>query len=214
MSRGVDKRAIFQDDHDRLRFMHNLSAFNTTRPITNNWRRASTLGGCTLGECLPGDPLVKIHAICLMLNHYHIFLEELAEKGASLFLQKVNGGYVQYFNRKYERKGTLYETRFKRIEIANEKHFSYLPFYIHCNPLDLFDYGWRKREIADAEKAWQFLENYRWSSHLDYLGKENFPDVIKKDFLLEYFGGTQGYRDSFRQWLSDIQMPSDDIHLE
>ncbi len=150
-----------------------------------------------------------------MLNHYHLFLEipDEQEGNMSKFLQKLGNGYVQYFNRKYGRKGVLYETRFKRIEIVNERHFSYLPYYIHSNPLDLFDYGWRHREIADSDGAWKFLEDYRWSSHLDYLGKDNFPGVIKKDLLLEYFGGTQGYRDSFRQWLNDSQMTKNDAHF-
>jgi putative transposase len=198
MSRGVDKRTIFQDDRDRLRFIHNLSAFNTLRRSSGTFARCSD------------SPLVEIYAFCLMPNHYHIFLKPLEEGSMSRFLQKLGNGYVQYFNRRHDRKGVLYETRFKRVEVVNERHFTYLPYYIHSNPLDLFDSGWRTHEIADSESAWEFLENYRWSSHLDYLGRENFPAVIKKEFLLEYFGGTKEYGESFRKWISDLRIPKSD----
>jgi hypothetical protein len=136
------------------------------------------------------------------------------EHGMSRFFQKLNSSYVQYFNQKHNRKGVLCETKFKRIEITNQQHFTHLPYYIHSNPLDLFDYGWRKRELMDTTGAWRFLGNYPWSSHLDYLGKNNFSSIIKKDFLLEYFGGTEGYNESFRQWINDIRISGSDIYLE
>jgi putative transposase len=149
-----------------------------------------------------------------MPNHYHILLSPLEEKGMARFLQKLNNGYVQYFNRKNGRKGVLFETRFKRIEVVTDAHFIHLPYYIHSNPLDLADYGWRSREIKNRQAAWEFLENYRWSSHLDYIGKENFPSVTQRDFLLDFWGGTDQYRAAFKRWIEDMKVPPSNITLE
>ena len=149
-----------------------------------------------------------------MPNHYHLLLSPIKEDGLSQFLRKLNVGYSKYFNIKYERKGALFESRFKRIEITYEPHFIHLPYYIHSNPLDLFDHGWRKREIANPQDAWEFLMNYKWSSHLDYAGKKNFPLVTQRGFLAEIFNGSDGYQTMFRKWIEEMQMPSGAITLE
>jgi putative transposase len=217
MSRGVDKRNIFQDDTDYFRFIQDLSIFNKTASTKNNARLTNTAKQLsTFARCSESDskPLVALYLFCLMPNHYHILLSPLEEKGMARFLQKLNNGYVQSFNRRHDRKGVLFETRFKRIEVINDAHFIHLPYYIHSNPLDLFDYGWRKRKINNQEAAWEFLENYRWSSHSDYLGKENFPLVTQRDFLLDFFGGTNQYQIAFKQWLSDMRIPPNDIIIE
>ena len=65
---------------------------------------------------------------------------------------------------------------------------------------------WRERKINNLNKALDFLDNYKWSSHLDYLGKNNFPSVTQRDFLLEVFGGNDGYRKMLKNWLKDLSM--------
>lgn len=130
-------------------------------------------------------------------------ISPLVENGVMQFMKKLNTGYANYFNKKYNRKGALFEGRYKSIIITNESHFTHLPFYIHCNPLDLIDNAWREYKISNFDKAVKFLNNYRWSTHLDYLGKSNFPSVSQRNFLLEVFGGTNSYKDIFIQWLKD-----------
>ena len=87
-----------------------------------------------------------------MSNHYHLLLTPAVENGIALFMKKINGGYVKYFNEKYERKGTLFEGKYKRIIIKNEAHFIHLPYYIHLNPLDLAAPEWRERKIKNYKK--------------------------------------------------------------
>jgi putative transposase len=64
-------------------------------------------------------------------------------------------------------------------------HFIHLPHYIHTNPLSL-NYG--------GSTSIEFLENYRWSSFPDYIGKKNFPSVTKRGFLLNVFGSEKKYK--------------------
>lgn len=116
-------------------------------------------------------------------------------------MRKLNMGYSKYFNNKYSRKGTLFEGRYKSIAVTREKHFLHLPYYIHCNPLDLTTPEWRVHALKNPRESIDFLKEYRWSSHIDYLGEKNFPSVTDRGLLLDFFGGHSGYKDDIEKWL-------------
>ena len=186
LNRGVEKRTIVLDDKDRLRFLHDLYAFNDTDPTPN--------------YILPGrhtvhrrTTLVYIHAFCLMPNHYHLLLSPAVENGISLFMQKLNMGYTKYFNEKYKRLGTLWQGKYKMIHIDREAHMLYIPYYIHLNPLDMSHPEWREGKVKNSKVALKKLRSYRWSSHLDYVGIRNFPSIIHRDFLKDILGSEKTY---------------------
>lgn len=187
-NRGVDKRNIFIDDEDRFRFIHDLYEFNDIAPAIN---LTFYLSDKTKEVGLPNikrksrEVLVEILAFCMMDNHYHLIVRQKVENGITEFMRKLGTGYTNYFNKKYERSGALFQGKFKSVHINNEAHFMYLPVYVHLNPLDFKFPEWRERKIKDYEKAIEFLDTYRWSSYMDYVGKKNFPSIIKKDFLLD-----------------------------
>jgi putative transposase len=222
LSRGVDKRKIFLDDQDHFRFIHDMYEFNDQESVTNNryiFKKANE-GGVVVRSVVNSNRkarklLVHIHAFCLMPNHYHLLLSPVVEGGISKFMKKLNMGYARYFNKRYERKGTLFEGRYKSVPVTAHAHFIHLPYYIHLNPLDMFDHGWRERAIHNHADAMRYLETYRWSSHLDYLGKKNFPSVTQREFLLEFFGGQEGYTQALDQWVKDISVEDiQDVLLE
>ena len=116
MSRGVDKRTIFQEDKICLRFINDLYKFNDGNPAYNNNRSSSTFMIDVKHQSLiERDRLVELYAFCLMSNHYHLCL--LKDDGVPRFMQKLNGGYVKYFNIKYGRKGRLFESTYKPVII-------------------------------------------------------------------------------------------------
>jgi len=210
LNRGVDKRDIFLDDQDRLRFVHDLFEFNDQSNANNVFYffRKDLVGT----ERKPRKLLVDIFAFCLMPHHYHLLLQPRVENGVSKFMKKLNMGYAQYFNQKYGRSGALFEGRYKRILVKNEAHFIHIPYYIHANPLDYYEPGWRHKRVNNYKKALKFLEDYKWSSHADYLEGKNFPSVTSREFLLEFFGGVEGYKKSFTEWLSDFDMENLEGH--
>ncbi|MEK7146649.1 MAG: transposase [Patescibacteria group bacterium] len=201
------------DNQDFLRFIHDLFEFNDENWVNNVYRHFHNKSKSRLNYKDRREPrklLVDILAFCLMPNHYHLLLSPRIENGISKFMKKMNMGYAKYFNEKYQRKGALFEGRYKSIAIKNETHFIHLPFYIHLNPLDLISPEWRKRELTNYKKAIEFLESYRWSSHLDYLGKKNFPSVTKRDFLLKFFGNENEYKKSIYNWLKELDLKNED----
>ena len=207
LNRGVDKRVIFLDNQDRARFIHDLYEFNDIENVTNTYRdfKMCDVGRHTLGiKGREKKRLVDIYLFCIMDNHYHLLLSPLVENGVSLFVKKLNGGYAKYFNEKYERSGALFQGKYKKVIVKSNAHFMYLPYYIHFNPLDMDTPEWREKKIKNISKAINFLDTYRWSSHLDYCGKKNFSSVIQKDFLLSVFGGERNYEKNIKEWLKNL----------
>ena len=215
LNRGVDKRKIFLDKQDYFRFIHDLFELNSQDIVNTTFysfqKQRPKNNEVQLRKFKIKKPrklLVNIHTFCLMPNHYHLLLSPRVKDGVSKFMHKLGTAYVKYFNQKYQRKGTLFEGRYKSILITNESHFYHLPYYIHSNPLDLKFPEWRKGKLRNHKEALKFLEGYRWSSYLDYIGKKNFPSVINREFLLKVFNGEKGYRKGIKQWLKGLELES------
>ncbi len=116
-----------------------------------------------------------------------------------------------YFNEKYKRSGTLFQGRTKRIHIDKEPYFLHILHYIHLNPLD-FSQGsseWRLGKIVSTGAALNYLEQYRWSSYLDYCNTRNFPSILDKTAYAETY---PDYRLSLRSYLADMR-PSEASEL-
>lgn len=210
-NRGTDKRNIFLDDIDYLRFIHDLFEFNDENPAFNigyafNKNQYIDVRRQYIENRKQRKLLVEILAFCLMPNHYHLLLRPRKNNGIAEFIKKINGGYAKYFNNKYKRAGTLFQGKYKSILVKQDAHFIHLPYYIHLNPLDLKFSKWRNREIKNYKEAINFLESYRWSSFLDYIGKKNFPSVTQKKFLNEFFEGPEKYKKDALNWLKEMEM--------
>lgn len=205
-NRGVEKRDIFMDDGDYIRFIHHLYSFNDINTPLN-----LRTGKFKTNEVEPRllkiydthkrELLIEILAFALMPNHYHLMVRQKTDGGIVKFMQKLGTGYTMFFNEKYDRSGHLFQGKFKTVLIEEDAHFMYLPYYIHLNPLALFN----KRGSTSFIKQVEFLEEYKWSSLSDYIGKKNFPSVIHKDFLMKSFDGEKMYRKEVREWLRSDQ---------
>jgi len=197
-NRGVEKREIFLDSKDYLRFIHDLYEFNDEDVVINNSfffnnRFFNYRFPSPIVQRKERKLLVEIICFCLMPNHWHLLLRQIKENGITLFMKKL-GGYATYFNKKYSRVGSLFQGRFKAVHVDNDEYLMHLSRYIHINAVELIEPDWRAKGIKDLPKVLNFLESYRWSSYLDYIGKKNFPSVINKHFLNTYFKDPKDYR--------------------
>jgi len=209
LNRGVDKRQIFMDKQDHLRFIHDLYEFNSQERTELNFYKFRDYGtNVQIPKTIKKTRklLVDILVFCLMPNHYHLMLSPRTKNGIPQFMKKLNAGYAKYFNQKYDRVGALFQGRYKKILVTNDTHFLHLPFYIHFNPLDLSYPEWRDNKISDQKGALEFLKSYRWSSHLDYLGIKNFPSVLNMRHLREILGNSGDYKKLVENYLKDIEI--------
>ena len=112
------------------------------------------------------------------------------------------GGYAWDYNKKYKRNGYLFQGRYKAVYVKNDRQLMTVFVCIHTNPVAIIYPGWKERGIGDAERAMKFLEEYRWSSYLDYLGNKNFPSLTSREFSIETMGGLKECKRLVDDWLS------------
>ncbi len=202
--RGVGDSFIFKNEDDYYRAIFSLYEFNTTTPIEIRKQRekrktAKRSGGLTSVDSR--ELLVEILAFWFMPNHIHLLLKQIRNNGITQFMQKLGTGYAAYFNKKYNRKGHLFQGRFRAVHIKNNEQLKTVFVYIHTNGVSLIEPKWKKRGIKNLPKVIKFLENYKWSSYPDYIGKKNFPSVTKRDFLFKIMGGENGCRNFINDWV-------------
>ncbi len=85
--------------------------------------------------------IAETFAYCLMPNHFHavIRLRRLDEskfpRVASLAFGRLFGTYAKAFNKRNHRTGSLFEGRYKRKHIVNDRQLIATICYVHLNPV-------------------------------------------------------------------------------
>jgi len=153
-NRGVDKRSIFEDKEDTLRFLQSMKEFNCVEP--NGGIFIQSLKKNKFGNSVP--KLVNFIAYCLNQNHFHFILEPLIDNGVQKFMHKLALGYTNYFNEKYARSGSLFQGRYKAIHIETNEYLLHLSVYVNLND----------RVHGDLNKKW--LLDLPFSSLAEYQG--------------------------------------------
>jgi len=209
-TRAIDDNLIFKDTNDYYRGIFSIYEFNNAKPITIQARRIIRANMKKQNR----DPIsiiderekfVEIFAFCFMPNHIHLLVKQLKDNGVTNFMKKVGIGYGGYFNRKYQRKGYVFQNRFKSVHIENDNQFMVVVPYIFTNPTALIEPGWKEQGIKNhsVKEVVKFLEGYKWSSYKDCIGIKNFDSVTQRDFLLEIMEGEQGCKDAIENWIKN-----------
>ncbi len=77
--------------------------------------------------------LLRCHAFCFMPTHYHVYG---TFDDVTTAIHKLNRRYAVAFNRRYRRRGHVFDSPFSRTEVVTESHYFELPSYIARNPPD------------------------------------------------------------------------------
>ncbi len=197
-NRGVDKRIIFLNKGDKLRFQALLYLCNSDK-IVHVSELSDQYSGDQVYQVDRGSPLVDIGAYCLMNNHFHLLLRERIEGGISLFMQKLATAYTMYFNILYDRTGSLFQGTFKAVHVQNDVHLKYLFAYIHLNIRDMFPRG-----------GLGALIKYEFSSLPDYLDTDAgvASRIISRSRFPKYFRNSREILVELNDWLEIGQEPN------
>jgi REP element-mobilizing transposase RayT len=106
------------------------------------------------------------YAYCLMDNHLFI---KTPSANISQGMHYLNTSYANWFKAKHKLTGSIFQGRYKSILVDEDSYALVLSAYIHLNPL-------RAGMVDD-------LEDYPFSSFLDYIGKRT-PVVTRLDISL------------------------------
>ena len=137
-SRGDRREDIFDDDADRRRWLEIINAVCERF----NWR---------------------IHAYCLMDNHYHLVVETI-DGNLSKGMRQLNGVYTQYYNRRHDYSGHLFQGRYKAIHVDKDTYLLELTRYVVLNPI-------RARMVTEVG-AWP------WSSYSAMVGQVEEEELV------------------------------------
>jgi len=186
-NRGVDKRKVFESrrDYERFLLLMCASKYKNNIRISNykNWSFQEIINDESL---VSGSQIVELGAYSLMPNHIHFALKETKEGGVATFMQKVFTGYTMYFNLKNERTGSLFSGTFKSRHVFDDKYFKHLISYIHLNPVELIEPGWKEGK-GSLKNIKHFLSRYGYSSLPEFSGVRRPENKITDLSVLELF---------------------------
>lgn len=134
----------------------------------------------TLEEMLEQFGIV-LYAYCLMPNHYHLVFKT-CRGNLSQAMGWFQTTFTVRYNLKKRRNGHLFQGRYKAIVVDEDDYAKQLVQYIHLNPVRPRN----KNDIIPLVRK-KLLDQYEWSSHLDYAGLRPSPKWLCLDWL-NYWG--------------------------
>lgn len=102
---------------------------------------------------------VALHAWALMPDHIHLLLTPLRDGVLSTFMQALGRRYVQAFNRRHGRRGTLWEGRYRSTVLEAEPWLLRAMVWLDSHP-------WRAGLVPQAQA-------HPWTSAAHYLGQQS-----------------------------------------
>ena len=178
-NRGVEKRVVYQDIQDYKVFLGYLREY-LSKPDENSKKDMVffTLQGQTF-KGIKRSPKnyfneIELIAYCLMPNHFHLLLKQNQPHSLEKFMKSLTSRYSIYFNKKYDRQGSLFQGRYRGVLVNDEPYLLHLSRYIHLNPSEF------TKDLVSA-----------YSSYADYLGLKRTP-WLKPNFILDQFNTKVG----------------------
>lgn len=170
--RGVNKDKLFLESADYhhflslfARYMSAKQAISKTGVVYPNYHKD-----------------IKLLAYCLMSNHAHLFLYQLDDAHTlRKLMSSLMTSYSKYFNRKYKRVGSVFESRYKAKRIDDDSYLTHISRYIHMNPRRWQGYRYSSLRYAFNESQPEWLS-------LNEITKDFKDRVDYLNFLLEYQG--------------------------
>ena len=181
-NRGYEKQVIFHSSDDYLRAFKTIQYYHyLVPPIKFSYLNIQDLK--RQKEIL--SQLVQTHidilAFCFMPNHFHFLVKQIRDDGILTTLSKFSNSYSHYHNTRYEKKGKVFEGRFKVVRVTSNEQLLHLSRYIHLNPY-----------TASIVKDINQLGNYRYSSLKEYLTPYQF-NLSQTNEILSQFKSEQDY---------------------
>ena len=172
MTKSIAGYQIFRFDSDYERMLEIMQYYayeNTPVRFSYYHKFKDNKRSKNIPDFSNSDKLINIAAYCFMPTHIHLLLIPLKENSISIYIRNMLNSYTRYFNTRNNRKGPLWQGRFKSVPIENDEQLIHLTRYIHLNPTS--------SGIVDKPEDWEY------SSYGEYIGKSgrhlcNFKDYI------------------------------------
>lgn len=152
IQRGNNRESVFFDDEDRKQYLSLLKKYS------EKWS-------------------APVLVYCLMSNHVHLMVSPLSDDSLYKMMQGLTLCYTQYVNRKYQRTGRLWESRYHSCIVDKEQYLWAVARYIEQNPV-------RAKIVKKAEAyPYSSAETHVKGSEDTVLGEELFSNNRRDDYI-------------------------------
>ncbi len=168
-NRGIDGKVVFGDEQDYLYFEKLLAGYlEQVQQETGPYKEAKpSLIKRKLQMSLMGK--VTLIAYCLMPDHYHLLVKQDDPIGITKLVRRLMTGYVMYFNKRYGRRGPLFENVYRAVKTSDEKQVMAVGRLIHLNPRNREKKRFGLVETISGTNP----QEYPYSSYKRYIGTNN-----------------------------------------
>ncbi len=123
---------------------------------------------------------IKLVALCLMPNHFHIVIQIGSCADVAEFMRRLSSTFSKKVNLAYRRSGTLVQGRYRAKHIHDIRYLRQVCRYVHVNPV--------KAGLVSRPEDWEF------SDYLEWVGKRNTLHE-RNTLSSEIFPSVNGYVD-------------------
>ena len=109
---------------------------------------------------------IKLFAYCLLPDSFHLLIQQRQKESMQEFMRALLTRYSMYYNLSYKRKGTLFESAYKAVQIVNDIQLFEVTKTIH------------QLALSKAEE---------YSSYPQYIGKKPGLSWLNTDLVLNLF---------------------------
>ena len=118
----------------------------------------------------------KIAGYCIMPNHFHLLIKQNKYITISEYISLILNSFTRYYNTHKVRKGPLFITPFKAVEIHTYQQFIHVSRYIHLNPFS-----------SGLVNSYEELIQYPYSSLKTYESSDsNISFIYKRDIFSSF----------------------------
>lgn len=134
-NKGVENRTIFLDEADYQAFLNFLEDYLSAPKALDSIKKDFTINGRVF-RGVPHQPRnyfkkVELIAYNLKPDHFHLLLHQKTQKSLQVFIRSLCTRYSIYFNKKYNRTGSLFDGPYKSAHVKDEKSLLLLTQYLH-----------------------------------------------------------------------------------
>lgn len=148
-NKSISNFKILNDENNCHRFIRALGYYNSLTQEINLGNYLKKDENFYPDLLIPNeDPLVKYISFCLMPDHYHLLVKVLKDDCLSKYISNIENSFSRYFNLRFNRKGPLWQSRFKAVRIKNNEQLLHVCRYININPTT--------SELVENPEDWQF----------------------------------------------------------
>jgi putative transposase len=198
-NRGVNKQNIFEDERDYSVFLSFLKyALTPDSELDKHAAIDKDIISIASRFNLRRERFserIELVSFCLMPNHFHLQLYQYDKEAITGLMRSIATGYAIYFNKRYDRVGSLFQGKYKASRINSDSYWTHISRYIHLNPLDI-------------KKDYKF---YPYSS-FHHIVDDDETDWLKPQKALEEFEDIYGYKkfvEDYIPYKNDLKDMSD-----